>query len=167
MIREKILESETTVSRVNYSTIASLAETTEQALVITLKQILQTINDIIRCSSTRVKLNMKVGFLKFSQGSMSFDNYATAQEIDQITITTLGSQRSKVISPRCGGSVIVSPMNNHEPEDETLKEALSRITETPKITPRGSMKEPKSAQMHQSFFSNTFDKKPSEKYKQV
>jgi hypothetical protein len=40
MIREKILESETTVSRVNYSTIASLAETTEQALVITLKQIL-------------------------------------------------------------------------------------------------------------------------------
>jgi hypothetical protein len=76
MIREKIVDNEATVSRVNYSSIAVQAETTEQALT-TLKQIVQTINDITRCSSSKVKLNMKVGFLKFREGSISFDNYAT------------------------------------------------------------------------------------------
>jgi len=77
MIREKIVDNEATVSRVNYSSIAVQAETTEQALMTTLKQIVQTINDITRCSSSKVKLNVKVGFLKFREGSISFDNYAT------------------------------------------------------------------------------------------
>lgn len=119
--------------RVNYSTIATQAETTEAALLFTFKQILSTVDQALR-REAQIKLNMKVGFLKFRNGAVSFENFATVHEIDQLSAASTFSA-TKIPRIRKFHTPALSPRCDEDDEDrssyaiESLKDTISRITQ--------------------------------------
>lgn len=77
--------------KVNYSSIAQAADLSEASLMYILKQVILAVESCIR-KDYFVKLNLRVGFLKFKHQSVMFDNLVTYNEIkDQLTQTSCGT----------------------------------------------------------------------------
>jgi len=77
--------------RINYQAIAHSAEMTETALLFILRQILMAVETAMR-KDYYVKLNLRVGFLKFKQNCFHFENQVTAEELDKLTHTSCNTE---------------------------------------------------------------------------
>jgi hypothetical protein len=62
-----------------------------------------------QCPQIRIKLNLKVGYLKFSKNALSFDNFAQQAIQAEDTCST-------------------KPSTTKKPQAEDLHETISRIT---------------------------------------
>ena len=112
---------------------------TETQLMFILRQILMAIETAMR-KDYYVKLNVRVGFLKFKQNTLHFENLVSTEELDKMTHTSCNTdfrnnkwlmtnfKTSRAPSNIQDGDEGVSQKSN------TLKDALSRIA-TP-LTPQ-------------------------------
>ena len=64
------------ISRVDYATVAKHANMSESTLMYILKQVVMAVETAMR-KNYQVKLNLRLGFLKFQDGVVRFDNLAT------------------------------------------------------------------------------------------
>lgn len=90
LVKRGELDSEK-VHKVNYGAIARAADMNDSQLVYILKQIMMAIESAIR-KEYHVKLNLRIGFLKFRHGQVCFENMATAAEIDQLSKSSCNTQ---------------------------------------------------------------------------
>lgn len=131
MIRE-LLDADL-VHYVNYGSIAKAADLSKESLVYLLKQVMMAVQSATR-KEYQVKLNLRIGFLKIRNGQLSFDNVATAKEIDQLTQSSCNTnfRANKYNMTHFGTKPNV--MEDQSYHSESIRDQLSRISQ-PK-TPR-------------------------------
>jgi len=79
------------VQKVSYGSIAQTVEITEAALVYILKQIIMAIETAMH-QDYSVKLNCKVGLLRFLGNRMVFENSSSSGAGDATTVTSCNSE---------------------------------------------------------------------------
>lgn len=119
------------IHRVNYGTVARAAEQTETTLMYLLRQVVMTLESAVR-KDYNLKLNLKIGFLKFKGGSLIFENNATANEIDQLSKSSFNTQF------RNNKLTMTQPDNQSVAKSVSIKDAISRFTSTPRSSKRSS-----------------------------
>lgn len=155
--------------KANYGSIAKAADMSEQALIYILRQIIMAVESATR-KEYNVKLNLRVGFLKFRHGQMCFENMATAQEIDSISKTTSNTlfRQNKYHMTNLGNGVGNDYDEQITYRSESIKDAISRISKprTPK-TSAGSVVSLKSQRFAEMIAGranpNTIDLKTQER----
>lgn len=115
-----------------------------------------------------VKLNIRVGFLKMKQGQISFDNLATAAEIDKLSKSSCNTQFKINKWNMTNLPNLQSDYgDNVTYQSESLKDAISRLSTQPKSTKTASVASLKSTKFGEFIFSkanpNTIDLKQNER----
>jgi flavin-binding protein dodecin len=77
--------------KVDHALIARSVETTENAVVYTLKQIAMAVETAMK-KSYNVKLNFRLGWLKFNDNCFYFDNLAQKSDLDNVTMTSCNTE---------------------------------------------------------------------------
>ena len=75
------------IHKVDYSAVAKASDSSEHAVVYTLKQIAMAVETAMK-KCYNVKLNLKIGHLKFTEHSVFFDNLGVKQDPDALTKTS-------------------------------------------------------------------------------
>jgi len=116
------------VDRVDYRAIAASADLTEASLKFIFKQILIAVETAMR-KNYPVKLNLKLGFLKFNENKLFFDNIATGAEIDKMTVTSFNTELKGSKMFLAGGR---NPFFLDDIAVSSVHEILSRVGGTTK-----------------------------------
>lgn len=74
-MKQKLVDQDS-LHKVDYGKVAMACELTEQALTTCLRLIMGQVESTLK-KDLQVKLNLRIGFLKFKNGSVQFDNLAT------------------------------------------------------------------------------------------
>ena len=112
--------------------IAQAAQMTETQLMFILRQILMAIETAMR-KDYYVKLNVRVGFLKFKQNTLHFENLVSTEELDKMTHTSCNTdfRNNKWLMTNFKTSRAPSNIQDGDEgisqKSNTLKDALSRI----------------------------------------
>ena len=121
------------VVKLNYASVAKVAEIPEQTLMYVLAQTVNAVGSCLR-KEYNVKLAMRVGFLKFKQGGLTFDNLVGEMDLASRTSgNTIFRQNVFNMTGMSGrGTEFEDKITYHTESVKDTISQYSRRTRTPK-----------------------------------
>lgn len=92
-----------------------------------IRQIVMAMEAALR-KNYNIKFNIKIGFLKFKSGQLTFENNASAAEIDQLSQSSCNTQyrNNKMAMTHFAGAI------DQSVNSVSIRDTISRVTSTPK-----------------------------------